>query len=116
MSNDTIHTTGNNNRNQYNKEAKVMLEYNLQFFAEEEENNDDTTTSDITGSNESGLDPEAFAEIISEKDKKLEELEGEIKNLKKTNAEMLLRINSAKPDTFDFDKAVMSLDTRAQAK
>ena len=55
---------------------------------------------------------EAFAEIISEKDKKLEELSEEINKLKKANAEMLLRISSDKPDTFDFDKAVMAFDTR----
>ena len=96
----------------------MKLKYNLQFFAEETEENDDSTTNpDTTGGSEQvGTDAEAFAEIISEKDKKLDELENEIKNLKKTNAEMLLRINSAKPDTFDFDKAVMSFDTRALAK
>lgn len=99
-----------------------MLEYNLQFFAEEG-NNDTTPDNDTTGSTDASstagtdeVDVEAFAEIISEKDKKLEELAEEITKLKKANAEMLLRISSSKPDTFDFDKAVMSMDTRVSSK
>lgn len=97
----------------------TILKYNLQFFAEE--NSDDNTTVTDTsesagdGNNSRGdeVNVQAFAEIISEKDKKLEELETEVKKLKKSNAEMLLRINSAKSDDFDFDKAIMSFDTRA---
>lgn len=67
--------------------------------------------TDVSDSNED-VDVTAFAEIISEKDKKLEELAEEINKLKKANADMLLRISSDKPDNFDFDKAVMGFDTR----
>ena len=57
---------------------ETMIKYNLQFFAEEGEsdgNSDDTSTDESTGSsgdNEDGLDTEAFAELISEKDKNLQ--------------------------------------------
>ena len=100
----------------------MKLNYNLQFFAEGEQNDDNTSGNDPAGStgddsNTGGdeVDVQAFAEIISEKDKKLDELAEEVTKLKKSNAELLLRISSSKPDTFDFDKAVMSFDTRAQS-
>lgn len=100
----------------------MKLKYNLQYFAEGEPNGDDASSNDSTGSadNDSNtgndeVDVQAFAEIISEKDKKLDELTEEVTKLKKSNAELLLRISSSKPDTFDFDKAVMSFDTRAQS-
>ena len=78
---------------------------------------DSSIDTGIDGDNNAGdsnedVDVTAFAEIISEKDKKLEELSEEINKLKKANADMLLRISSDKPDTFDFDKAVMGFDTR----
>lgn len=100
----------------------MKLKYNLQFFAEGEQNDDNTSGNDPAGSADNGgdtgsneVDVQAFAEIISEKDKKLDELAEEVTKLKKSNAELLLRISSSKPDTFDFDKAVMSFDTRAQS-
>lgn len=100
----------------------MKLKYNLQFFAVGEQNDDSTSGNDPAGSadNDSNtgsdeVDVQAFAEIISEKDKKLDELAEEVTKLKKSNAELLLRISSSKPDTFDFDKAVMSFDTRAQS-
>lgn len=100
----------------------MKLKYNLQFFAEGEENGDNTSRNDPAGSADNDgntgsdeIDVQAFAEIISEKDKKLDELAEEVTKLKKSNAELLLRISSSKPDTFDFDKAVMSFDTRAQS-
>ena len=100
----------------------MKLKYNLQFFAEGEQNDDSTSGNDSTGSADNDgntgsdeIDVQAFAEIISEKDKKLDELAEEVTKLKKSNAELLLRISSSKPDTFDFDKAVMSFDTRAQS-
>lgn len=58
------------------------------------------------------VDVKAFAEIISEKDKKLESLQQQIDELKKTNANMLLQINSGHSDDFDIDKAILSCDTR----
>lgn len=100
----------------------MKLKYNLQYFAEGEQDGDDTSNNDPSGStdndSDSGsneVDVQAFAEIISEKDKKLDELAEEVTKLKKSNAELLLRISSSKPDTFDFDKAVMSFDTRVKA-
>lgn len=95
----------------------TMIPYNLQFFAEESgDNDDDTTPGADTDSDTGEVDIQAFAEIISEKDKKLDELTEEVNKLKKANADMLLRISSGKPDTFDFDKAILACDTRTISK
>ena len=82
--------------------SKLLIPYNLQFFAEEGDNSDSTDTSgDNGGSDSSGsdtetkVDAEAFADLISEKDKKIESLEKDIASLKKSNAEMLVRMNAA---------------------
>lgn len=88
-----------------------MLKYNLQFFAEENsdgntsdsnnsENSNDNGTASMD-SNSEGVDVEAFAELISEKDKQLEELRTEMKQLKKSNADLLVKItaqNNPKPN------------------
>lgn len=44
------------------------------------------------------IDIQAFADIISEKDKQLSNLQEEITKLKKSNAEMLVRINAGTRD------------------
>lgn len=78
----------------------MKFRYNLQFFAEGE---DDGSTVDNglgdgsdgdsnLGSNE--VDLEAFADIISEKDKRIEQLEKDVAELKKSNANLLVRVNS----------------------
>lgn len=77
----------------------MFLKYNLQFFAEEgEEGNVSNNTGDNnTGdnNNEDGIDPQAFAEIISDKDKKIEQLEKDIADLKKSNANLIVKVNAA---------------------
>ena len=77
---------------------KGLLKYNLQFFAEGDDNGTDNDTVDSTniGDNtqQNGVDTEAFAELISERDKKIETLEAEMKALRKSNADLLVKIST----------------------
>ena len=101
-----------------NMNASPILKYNLQFFAEGEENdntddsinpNGDSSTDTNT---DAGVDAAAFAEIISEKDKKLEELADEVRKLQKSNAELIVRVNAGSKDSSNksFEENLMSLN------
>lgn len=68
----------------------MKLKYNLQFFAEDEENPEES--EETKDSQE--IDATAFAELISDKDKKIEELEKDIAELKRSNATLLVKINA----------------------
>ena len=93
----------------------LMLKYNLQFFAEEGEsdgNGDDNLDDDANGTsdnNEDGLNTEAFAELISEKDKKIEDLEGEIRLLKKANAELTIKVSAGQKTEKTFEENLLGL-------
>ena len=85
-----------------------MIPLNLQFFAEGDNNdgNGDNNTGSASDSNNAGdgsnntgdtsqqLDMQAFADIISDKDKEIEELRKDIAELKKSNANLIVRVNS----------------------
>ena len=94
---------------------RLMLEYNLQFFAEEGEsdgNGDDVVDNDVDSSadnNEDRLDTGAFAELISEKDKKIEDLEGEIRLLKKANAELTIKVSAGQKTEKTFEENLLGL-------
>lgn len=75
------------------------MKLNLQYFAE---NNGETDNSDALDSTDNGnnseqgeIDIQALADIISDKDKEIEQLRNEMRELKKSNANLLVRINSA---------------------
>ena len=68
----------------------MKFKYNLQFFAENEESTEETDATEETKE----IDAAAFAELISDKDKKIEELEKDIAELKKSNATLLVKINA----------------------
>lgn len=68
----------------------MKLKYNLQFFAEEAE----TETEVETETEENEFDPAAFADIISEKDKQIAELQKDMAKLKKSNAELLVKVSA----------------------
>ena len=79
----------------------LLYDYNLQFFADDP--SDPGEPGEPGGGGEGGdggsggaggIDPEAFAAILAEKDKKLDELEKEMKQLKKSNAELLVKISA----------------------
>ena len=80
----------------------ILYDYDLQYFAEDTDGNDagNSGSGDGEGGDNStdgtggGIDPEAFAAILAEKDKKLEDLEKEMKQLKKSNAELLVKISA----------------------
>ena len=78
----------------------MFLKYNLQFFAKGEGNGDgdDTINSGSSGDTntvEDTLDVQAFADIISEKDKQIEELRKDIAEVKKSNANLIVKVNAA---------------------
>ena len=85
----------------------MKFRYNLQFFAEGDNNGDngnngssDNGNGNGNGGNDgsdndnTGVDSEAFAELISERDKKIETLEKEMKALRKSNADLLVKIST----------------------
>lgn len=77
----------------------MKLKYNLQFFAEGEGDGNDSGNVDddidsTTGNNEDRLDVEAFADLISEKDKQIEQLQKDVAELKKSNAKLTIMVNS----------------------
>lgn len=100
---------------------RTLYDYDLQFFGEEPGSDDGaggTEGGGDSGDNPTdgdgrGIDPEAFADIISEKDKKLEELEKEMKQLKKSNAELLLKISADKKTSVPIEETIIDFcDTR----
>lgn len=68
----------------------MKLKYNLQFFAEDEEKVEESEKTEESQE----IDAAAFAELISDKDKKIEELEKDIAELKRSNATLLVKINA----------------------
>lgn len=96
---------------------KVLFDYNLQFFAEggdNEPDNDDVLDNpgnddNGDGTRENEVDASAFAELISEKDKKIEEQEAEIKRLKKANAELTVKITTGAKTEKTFDDNLLGL-------
>lgn len=106
-----------------------LFKYDLQFFAEDKDNggadnpdkpssdnSTDTTTDDNDLSKE--IDPSAFADLISEKDKEIQQLQKDISELKKSNAMLTVRVNAGqKPQEFDTEKAILEFcDTRKLSK
>lgn len=96
---------------------KILLPMNLQFFAEGD--NDDTDDGDVhdtpgdddngSGSGDNEVDTSAFAELISEKDKKIEELELENKKLKKANAELTVKVTAGTKTEKSFEENLLGL-------
>ena len=74
------------------------MKYNLQFFGEGDgdttDNGADVSTDGASDSEQNEIDPKAFADLLSERDKKIEQMETEIKKLQKSNAELIVRVNS----------------------
>ena len=110
----------------------MKLRYNLQFFAEGDNGNndagnntgnDDANVNNNDNSNDNGnkneeIDAAAFADLISEKDKQIQQLEKDISELKKSNAMLTVRVNAGqKPQEFNTEKAILEFcDTRKLSK
>ena len=81
-----------------------MIKFNLQFFADGGDSDDgEATVPDTTGTGDNGgdtsgneVDLQAFADIISEKDKQIEQLQKDVAELKKSNANLTIMVNSDK--------------------
>ncbi len=96
---------------------KPLLKYNLQYFADETDPNEtdpNETGTDDTGTDGSGIDASAFADIISEKDKAIQQLQKDVAELKQTNAKLLVQVSAGASKTdFDTEKAILEFcDTR----
>lgn len=104
---------------------------NLQFFGEEGENNggnnDGSTTLDSnTGAasdstdgvgDEPPVDVEALAGIISDKDKVIEQLQQDVTKLKRSNAELLIKVNAGHEQVKSIEETILSFcDTRAVSR
>lgn len=107
--------------------AERLMKMNLQFFADGGNDNDDNANSNIdnatpnnvgTDDNSSGsdgdgnqdIDYKAFADLISEKDKELEQLRTEVDKLKKSNAELIVKVNAgAKHSEKTFEDNLLGL-------
>lgn len=80
------------------------------------DNNDSGSASTNTNTNQTGdnqIDTEAFAELISEKDKQIEQLQNDVKMLKKSNADLTVKISAQnKPDKSIGETIVDFCDTR----
>lgn len=77
------------------------MKYNLQFFGEnndgEDANNSNDAGTDWSSNSveNNEIDVQAFADIISEKDKQIEQLQKDVAELKKSNANLLVKVNSS---------------------
>lgn len=95
----------------------TFIKYNLQFFADGEGENDEGTNVGNTGDNatddgsniEGEVDVSAFAELISEKDKVIAEQQDTINKLKKTNADLTLRISAGNRTEVTFEDNLLGL-------
>lgn len=81
-----------------------MMKINLQFFGENSdgENTDNDTTgssADDSNNNSTEVDMQAFADILSEKDNQIKELQKDVAELKKLNANLTIMVNSDKTTT-----------------
>ena len=74
--------------------GSTMIRYNLQFFAEGEGEEPSTLEEDLNNSSAT-LDVSALADLISEKDKQIQELEQSISELKRSNAQLIVKVNAA---------------------
>lgn len=77
-----------------------MIRYNLQYFGENEDDSevlgDDAGTASDGNSDTETVDIKALAEIISDKDKQIEQLQKDVEQLKKSNANLTVMLNSDK--------------------
>lgn len=106
---------------------KHGLLYNLQYFGDGSSNTSSSDTDNSDNNNaensvsngqdgqgdvaggEGTVDTSAFADIISDKDKKIEQIEAELKQLKKANADLLLKVNTGNKTEQTFEESLLNL-------
>lgn len=78
-----------------------MIKFDLQFFADGGDDDGTDTVHDDNGSTTDGsdnqyneVDVSALAEIISDKDKQIEQLQKDVAELKRSNAQLIVQVNS----------------------
>lgn len=72
----------------------MKLKYNLQFFADDDNDNDSNDNDTDVNSGNEETDITALAELISDKDKQIQQLEQDIADLRKSNANLLVKVNA----------------------
>ena len=82
-------------------------EINLQFFADDipDEENDEVNEEE----NQDTIDTAAFADLLSDKDKTIEELNKQITELKKSNTKLTLQISSGNTNNKTFEENVLDV-------
>lgn len=97
---------------------RTLLKYNLQFFGDKDNDNGADTDSQDNNSDDSSnagnadnpeIDASAFADLISEKDKEIQQLQQDVTELKKSNAQLLLRISANNKTDKTFDDNLLEL-------
>lgn len=78
-----------------------MIKFDLQFFADGGDDDGTNTVHDDNGNSPDGsdnnpneVDVGALAEIISDKDKLIEQLQKDVAELKRSNAQLIVQVNS----------------------
>lgn len=79
----------------------MLNRYNLQFFGGESDgddtvldNNDGVATDGDNNQQTEVVDLEALAELISDKDKQIQQLQHDMAELKKVNTQLVMRVNA----------------------
>lgn len=92
----------------------ILIKYNLQFFAEGNNGDTDTDVSDDTSTDNSGdnsdassVDVQALADLISDKDKQIKELQVEMSKLKKTNADLLVKVTAGDKPPVELEQTIL---------
>ena len=76
-------------------------------------NIDSSITGDSEQTRQEEVDTEAFAELISEKDKRIEQLENDVKMLKKSNADLTVKISANNKPEVPIEQTIIDFcDTR----
>lgn len=97
---------------------RTLLKYNLQFFGDIDDDigadidNKDNISNDISNAgnvDNPEIDTSAFADLISEKDKEIQQLQQDVTELKKSNAQLLLRISANNKTDKTFDDNLLEL-------
>lgn len=85
---------------------------NMEVNDEVNVNDESTTVTNSTSNTSEEIDVSAFADIISEKDKQISQLQKDVDELKKANSKMLLQINTGHQEEFNFDESLLAFDPR----
>lgn len=92
----------------------ILIKYDLQFFAEDTNGDSGTDTGDVDNADNSGdngeeyqVDVQALADLISDKDKQIKELQAEMTKLKKSNADLLIKVSAGDKPPVEIEQTIL---------